>query len=127
MFEKDFWFEEDFCEEHDVTQMSYRFEYFCKEHGITEMSYGVEVLKACEECVKSGNPAVLMDHIEWEGNKMTNEVGKVKRKKRESDRKKEDLYDFINLSLDLKNESLFFDLTAELKNSKEEESEDKKL
>lgn len=62
---KDFFDEE----EHDVnvTQISYRFEYFCKEHGLTQMSSGVEVLKVCEECVKSGNPAVFMDHIEWEG------------------------------------------------------------
>lgn len=50
----------------DVTQLSYRFEYLCKEHG-SQMSYGIEVRKVCEECVKSGNPAVLMDHIEWEG------------------------------------------------------------
>lgn len=43
------------------------FEYFCKEHDVTEFSYEVEVKKTCEKCVKSGNPAVLMDHIEWEG------------------------------------------------------------
>ncbi|MEP9408612.1 hypothetical protein ABKP09_20035 [Peribacillus frigoritolerans] len=60
-------FDEELDVEVDVTQMSYRFEYFCKEHGVTQMSFGVEVRKVCEECVKSGNSAVLMDHIEWEG------------------------------------------------------------
>lgn len=51
-----------------------------------------------------------------------NEVGNAKKMKSKSECKEEDLYDFIDLSLDLKAKSLFFELTAELKNFKKEEA-----